>query len=228
MSRLTKLRTRNGSKGFTELIKGHRIPKSDSLCFFNNEIQKTIVLIQLWIKKYSLLDTTDLELLSKLANPELGKLTASLWAKLEMQQLAPSPELLQLFETRLSEINKQFKSADEFLVFNSTPALEFYEIALYLRNIEHYVWTVIHRFYSFDISNFTEEAVITGDFYNLLGDYAFTLCRFIEKKVSAKEEYWQNPLLTPQTELIVSDDVITQSSATIETLSEQQTNEQYW
>jgi cob(I)alamin adenosyltransferase len=205
--RLTKTRTRTGNSGFTELIKGHRIPKSDSICFINNEIQKAAVLIQFYIHDYKhLLDAKDLELLSTLVNPESNKLIGSLWAKLELSQLVPDNNLIIEFEERLSEINSQFKSAQEFVVFKSIAALEFYYITLFFRNIEHFVWVVVHRFYSFTPENYTDEVNITGSFYNLLGDYLFNLTRLIEKKMTSTEEYWQNPLAPPETSLIISDD----------------------
>jgi cob(I)alamin adenosyltransferase len=201
--RLTSLRTRKGNSGFTELIKGNRVPKSDQLCFINNGIQRAATRANLLNKEYNFLHKEDAELIGKLVNPELGKLIASLWAKLELNEMAPQLSLLESFEARLSEINKGFKSEHEFVVFHSVPALKFYMVTLDIRDVEHFAWCIIHRFYGYAEENFSDEVQITGSFYNLLGDYFFNVCRLIEKDHYGKVEYWQNPLTNNP--LIISD-----------------------
>jgi cob(I)alamin adenosyltransferase len=183
-------RTRTGDNGFTELVQGERIPKSDYLCFIYSEIQEAIVLTTIWNLKYNLLEDQDLHLLKKLINPELNNLGASLWSKITLRDFCPSNETYKEYENRRLEINSNFKSARDFIVFSTIPSCELYLINIKFRKIEHYIWYVIHKYYGYLSEYHSEELTNTGSFYNMLGDYFFNLCRYVQQKLNEKEDYW--------------------------------------
>lgn len=192
--------TKKGNSGFTELVKNYRYPKSDELCFIYNYFQSTVLDLQLFlnsVKDTNLLDKEDLEIIELFKNPILGDTSSILWTKLDDNLKSKIYKInidnRKIIQDRTDYLNSLFPDAKEFIVFTDTTVCSLGKIWLKVRNIEHLVWKCIHRFHSYHIDSIPEDAKGMGSFYNLMGDYFFNVCRYIQKyKLNKEEEYWKH------------------------------------
>lgn len=204
-------RTKKGDTGFTELVQKYKYPKSDELCFIYNYFQSAILDLQLFLNSVdnkNLLDIEDYEIINTIKNPILGDTTAILWTKVQEDNLKDKLDKInidsrKLIEDRNKYLNSLFPDADEFIVFTATEVCELGKLWLKIRNIEHLVWKCIHRFHSYDIRSIPKDVRGLGSFYNLMGDYFFNVCRYIQKyKLNKEEEYWKHESFTPEEKLV--------------------------
>jgi len=206
--RLSSIHTGRGNLGYTEAIAKKRLPKSTNVTEFFNQIQllRSVLREDIDLGYYDFETTkADKFFIEKvLCDCWLGAIMGSTYFSFE--KLGIPAEIYQFMVERIQEMEKSLPNLMEFVMEKTAIARELEWSTLQARQCEVVFWRVCEELeltkgLREDGSNLEEYESLVNNarFFNVIGDYLFSLSRFtLVINLGQKEELWMNPNQSPQ------------------------------
>lgn len=193
MARLTQIRTGNGDTGFSNLVSGLKIRKSNDICGLQNYIQLFNIELKSFVfdsEAYKKLPDSHHLFLEYLYSSFCNSFSASVYFNFETENYTLPKERVLYLETLITLLGDQVEDAQEFVVVEKD-LLSLERTMIYIRQIEHYFWRMLdmnnYYFIADDVKKIRESNTLNfSRFLNALSDYFFLLIRFL----SSETQYW--------------------------------------
>lgn len=192
-ARITRVRTKQGDQGYSNLASGLRMRKSNSICSFQNTLQLFSNALRLFIyhsDKFDSLDKKDMEFLNELVSTFVNNLSASTYFSFENEKYSIPIDTLVTLDNRIEYLYTQVGETKEFIIVDKD-LLHLEQALIYTRELEHLFWKVVdqNNYYSLSKDNKKQEVVNSiSSFLNALSDYFFLLIRYLSKDLT----YWNS------------------------------------
>jgi len=188
-------RTGTGDKGFSQVLydlarnKSKKVKKSNPILLLQNRLELFRNSIALYLLDYpESHQVKDRAILNRLVTTEINNLCGQVYFELESTKLLVPKDFFSLVETRIQDITTELESQKEFITSSSKRYILLDNIRVYVREIEHLFWVMIHNFSD---QEYNKVITTTMSFVNMLSDYFMQLNRLETVLQNEDVVYWE-------------------------------------